>query len=616
MNHTSRFLANVLFAAALIGVLLAAGCAGGTHGQVPQMGARTPMTTPRSVSPALIHAAPMAKTAMQPRSAMHSPPTTAVDIRGMSWTQIPGAASQVAAAPDGSLWVLSTAPSGPDKYIWHYAGGTWTNIAGLASQLAVAPNGTLYAINSGGGTYAYSGGSWSALGGGASGITTASDGSIYVLSNGGTAGSDQAIWHNVGGTWSQVPGSGVAIAGSFDTGSHTLPGGTVAPGGLYIVNAHGAIYYENTGGTFATLPANVSALAPTQSGGVFGLGYPANSGGNTIYYYNLNNAASGWSTPGGAGVSFSSNAGELYVIGASGAIYASPDAGRAQQIFVSSSCSLSVSDQIVASYSATGTGSISPLTTIVGASTQLAGPKGVAVDTSGNIWVTDLHTPAITEYAAGSNGNMAPIATISGASTTLYNPDGIAVDSSGNIYVVDRAMNAVDVFAAGSNGNVAPTRRIQGSSTTLITPNAISVDSSGNMWVSMDSAIVGFPAGTSGNVAPSADITGSNTLLNTAEGIVVSPSGFVIVANMGSNSVEVFGPSSSGNVAPAHVLSGASAGLASPGGIALDSAGYLYVSNSGDGQITVYSPTDISGSGTPSQTIQTHLCFGDTMAVQ
>ncbi|MHB8148111.1 MAG: hypothetical protein ACYDGM_12755, partial [Vulcanimicrobiaceae bacterium] len=195
------------------------------------------MDMPRSVSPALIKAAPMAKTTIQPPSAMRSPVRPDSALQGLNYTQIPGSATQVTAAADGSIWVLSTQPSGPDKYIWHYASGAWTNVAGLASQLAVAPNGTLYAINSGGGTYAYSGGAWTALGGGASAITTASDNSIYVLSNGNPAGSDQAIWHNVSGTWSQVPGSGVSIAASYDTGSYTIPGGTISSGGFYILNA-------------------------------------------------------------------------------------------------------------------------------------------------------------------------------------------------------------------------------------------------------------------------------------------------------------------------------------------------------------------------------------------
>lgn len=172
---------------ALLGILIATGC--GSKAQLPQV-----LQMPASESPALIRPAPMAKTAILPASVMDVRPQSA--IQGLNWTQISGAASFAAAAPDGSLWVLSDQPSGPDKYIWHYVSGTWTNISGEASRLSVAPNGTLYAVNSGGGTYSYNGGTWTALGGGSSDISAARDGSIYVLSNGNPAGADQAIWHH------------------------------------------------------------------------------------------------------------------------------------------------------------------------------------------------------------------------------------------------------------------------------------------------------------------------------------------------------------------------------------------------------------------------------------
>jgi virginiamycin B lyase len=298
---------------AVFGLLLASGCSGISSG--PRTA--SPMAMPASISPASIAAAPMARTAILPASVMDVRPQTSV--LGGAWTQIPGSASSVAAAADGSLWVLSTSPAGPDKYIWHYASGSWSNIAGLASRLAVAPNGTLFAINSGGGTYSYSGGTWSSRGGGASGVTTAADGSFYVLSNGG-AGPDRAIWHNVSGIWSQVPGSGVSIVGSLDTGSYALPIGTIVPGGLYIVNSVGSMYYENIGGIFVQLPGNASALAPATAG-VFALGYPANAGGSALYFYDL--GVPGWSAQPGSGVSIASNGGKLYVIASSGAIYVS-----------------------------------------------------------------------------------------------------------------------------------------------------------------------------------------------------------------------------------------------------------------------------------------------------
>ena len=301
---------------AFFGLALASGCSGFPSNPRP---ATLQPNTPASISPARIPPAPMAHTVILPASIMTVKPQSA--IQGTNWTQIPGVASFAAAAPDGSLWVLSTAPAGSDKYIWHYANGAWTNISGLATRLSVAPNGTLYAINSGGGTYSYSGGTWTALGGGASDITVAADGSVYVLSNGNAAGSDQAIWHYTNG-WSQVPGSGVKIAASSDGGNYTLSNGTVTPGGLYILNSVGNIYYENANNTFVQLPGNASAIAPTILGGVFVLGYPFNASGNSIYYYDL--STPGWNAQNGSGVSISTNSVNLYAIGSSGGIYVSP----------------------------------------------------------------------------------------------------------------------------------------------------------------------------------------------------------------------------------------------------------------------------------------------------
>jgi len=301
---------------ALLAAATLAACGGSGGKLTPPTGSSAFLTTPKSVSPALIKPAPMAKTAILPASDMASK-HPAGQIQPLGWSQISGAATQVAAAADGSIWVLSTGPAGPDKNIWHYTGGTWTNVGGLASQIAIAPNGTLYAINSGGGTYAYSGGTWTGLGGGASWITAAADNSIYVLTNGSTG--DRAIWHNVAGTWSQSPGSGVALYGSTDSGTYSVNGQTVSPGGFYVLNSIGAIYYANTDGSFAQLPGSASSIASTTYGGTFALGFPTDPNGNSLYYYDLSNGS--WSVPGGSGVSISSSAGMLYVVAASGGIF-------------------------------------------------------------------------------------------------------------------------------------------------------------------------------------------------------------------------------------------------------------------------------------------------------
>lgn len=291
-----------ILAVTLAAAVLSACAAGPTAQPIPRL------ATPNSTSPGAIVPAPMAKTASRPASAMTSR-TPANTITGVSWSQVPGSATAVVAATDGSIWVLSDQPAGADKYIWHYSGGTWTNISGLASAIAVAPNGTLYAINSGGGTYAYSGGSWTALGGGAAGITAVADNSIYVLSNAG--GPDHAIWHNAGGSWSQAGGSGVSLVGSFDATTH----GAIVPGGFYVINSTGQIYYRNTDASYVQIPGSAKAVAPA-NGGLFALG--ADTVG-AIYYYDIDGAS--WSVPGGSGVAIADASSTLYVLSANGGIY-------------------------------------------------------------------------------------------------------------------------------------------------------------------------------------------------------------------------------------------------------------------------------------------------------
>jgi hypothetical protein len=281
------------------------------------------LTLPKSVSPGLIAPPPMAKTAILSSGAMTSVShvSPADSIVSPSWSALTGASGvQVVASPDGSIWALSTAPAGANKYLWHFANGTWTSVPGLASQIAVGPTGTLYALNSAGFIYIWNGASWSGFAGGASAIAIAADGSIYVLSNGGGSG-NQALWHNVSGVWTQVPGAGVELAASLDPNSYATSGGTVSGDGVYVLNAAGNIYYRNSSGTYVSFPGAASSIAPTTTGGFFVLVYPANtSSGSPIYYYNLNSP--GWTFEPGAALSLSANGGKLYAISASDGIYA------------------------------------------------------------------------------------------------------------------------------------------------------------------------------------------------------------------------------------------------------------------------------------------------------
>ena len=593
MSFRSCFFSALAFSLAL------AGCSG-SRPVSPQTGGIM-LDTPQSVSPGSIAPAPMAKTAILPSSVMNVRPQSA--IQGLNWVQIPGAANFAAAAPDGSLWALSTAPSGADKYIWHYVSGTWTNISGLASRIAVAPNGTLYAINSGGGAYSYDGASWTALGGGCSDITAAKDGSIYVLSNGNSAGSDQAIWHNVSGTWSQVPGSGVRIAGSWDANTYMLSSGTIASGGLYVLNSIGSIYYENTNNSFVQLPGNASAVAATTIGGIFVLGYTANSSGNSIYYYDLNNP--GWNTQSGAAVNISTDSAHLYAIATSGGIYSTPITLAPQTLFVPSYTSSNVGERPI-----TASGNPAPTVQIGGTNTTISGPTAVTRDNTGTLYVADFNRNAVDIFASGLSGNVAPTLRIIGSSTGISGPEGIGVDSSGNIYVSNRDAGSVTVYAAGASGNVAPTRTISGTNTGMLVPQKLAVNPGGDFYVAdaSENAILYFAAGASGDAAPTRTIHGSSTA-PAPFGISLDSSGNIYVVNNACSNcgaVNVYAAGSNGNAAPLRTITGSSTMIGNGlQGVAVDSSGNIYVTTcQGSGADGVYVfAAGANGNVAPSQSI-------------
>lgn len=72
--------------------------------------------------------------------------------------------------------------------------------------------------------------------------------------------------------------------------------------------------------------------------------------------------------------------------------------------------------------------------------------SGLAIDSSGNIFVADTSNDRIQKF--DSNGNVITVFGTSGSGDGQFNsPTGVAVDSTGNIYVVDAGNNRIQVFA-------------------------------------------------------------------------------------------------------------------------------------------------------------------------
>ncbi|MBV8171050.1 MAG: SBBP repeat-containing protein [Candidatus Eremiobacteraeota bacterium] len=224
----------------------------------------------------------------------------------------------------------------------------------------------------------------------------------------------------------------------------------------------------------------------------------------------------------------------------------------------------------------TATGAAAPTATIQGAATGLSSPFGVAVDSSGNVYVANEGSSSITEYAAGTSGNVAPTKTISGASTGMLDIRGIAVDSSGNIYVGDTTAHAIWIFGAAQTGNVAPASSIVGAATTLSFPGGVAVDASGKVYVGdqTGAAILEWTAGHTGNVAPDNTVTG----VNGAYLLQVANNNIYIAGQ--SSGVYVFPVSATGAATPAQFITGGSTTLgAGTRAAAADASGNIYAAN-------------------------------------
>jgi sugar lactone lactonase YvrE len=265
------------------------------------------------------------------------------------------------------------------------------------------------------------------------------------------------------------------------------------------------------------------------------------------------------------------------------------------------------------------------------ASAQVSYPYSVAVDASGALYISDLGNNRIRKVKAGTitpvagNGTAGYNGDGAATSTELHQPMGIAVDSSGNIYIADAINNRIRKVSGGTITTVAGngTAGYAGDggaavSAELNYPTDVAVDSSGNLYIcdygndrirKVSGGKISLIAGngTRGYLGDGGAATSAE--LHLPQGVAVDSSGNLFIADTGNHRVRKV---SGGTIAT--VAGNGTAGYAGDGGAATsaelntptdvkaDSLGNLFIADFQNNRIREVSGGSIvtvAGNGTP-----------------
>ncbi|MFZ4797625.1 MAG: T9SS type A sorting domain-containing protein [Bacteroidia bacterium] len=256
-------------------------------------------------------------------------------------------------------------------------------------------------------------------------------------------------------------------------------------------------------------------------------------------------------------------------------------------------------------------------------SANLYVPTGIAIDDSGNIYISDSYNHRIRKVTASTGvistvaGNGAQGSGGDGSAATSANlsrPSGVAVDGSGNIYIADRLNNKIRKVNAstgiistvagngaqgsGGDGNVA-------TSANLYFPTDVAVDSAGNIYiadannnkirkVNASTGIINTLAGNGTQSYGGDGFTATSASLYNPTGVAIDGAGNIYIADETNHRIRKVTASTgiistvAGNGTAAYGgddSAATSANLYFPSGVTVDSSGNIYIADANNNRI-------------------------------
>lgn len=261
-----------------------------------------------------------------------------------------------------------------------------------------------------------------------------------------------------------------------------------------------------------------------------------------------------------------------------------------------------------------------------GTAAQFSSPSGVAVDAAGNVYVADSNNHRIRKISAAG-----VVSTLAGSGSAGYgdgtgtaarfdSPSGVAVDTSGNVYVADsnnhriRKITPAGVVSTLAGDGTSAFADGTGTAARFTWPYGVAVDATGTVYVAdtngnrirkITSAGVVTTLAGSGSGGYS-DGSGTAASFNRPYGVAVTAAGTVYVADTDNHRIRRITP---GGTVTTLAGSGASGYVDGTGtaaqfywsdGIGVDAWGNVYVADTGNARIRTISSTALVTTLAPS----------------